>query len=373
MKMICRGRPQLYRKEKTMPALRDLFDKLPCPCSNDRVLLLTHNDLDGAGATILTKAVFKNANVINCSNGNMDEMILQEVTSSTASEKYDLILICDISCGEETARIIDSTPNRPKLVLLDHHQTATDLNKYDWACVSEYMPSDSVRACDYKNMDNYKAMQSGTAWLYDFLCFHGLLRDANVRRPELLSRFVQLVSEWDTWEWTNVFHDDESKKLNSVFHLYDMKFFTIKMLRRLASNENSLFRIDDEELLEIEQTKIDAHLKSTAKNMYTCSIKLPNDRKYSAVFCSTGKYISDVFEMMKNTYPDKDLYIICYGTGISIRTVNPEINAADIASRYEGGGHPGAAGFTVSKECQANFIRKAMRAQIRFTKPNPVK
>ena len=42
---------------------------------DSKILLLTHNDLDGEGASIIMKYFFHNVEVRHCSNSKMDEEI----------------------------------------------------------------------------------------------------------------------------------------------------------------------------------------------------------------------------------------------------------------------------------------------------------
>lgn len=62
---------------------------------------------------------------------------------------------------------------------------------------------------------------------------------------------------------------------------------------------------------------------------------------------------------MRETYPEIDLFIINYGTGISIRSDKENINVGKIVKTFGGGGHKGSGGFKLSKEKSRIALRKA--------------
>lgn len=66
--------------------------------------------------------------------------------------------------------------------LLDHHKTALHFNDYDWGKVI-------VEQEDGK-------LASATSLLYEYLADNGYLEE----KPAI-SEFVELVRQYDTWEW----------------------------------------------------------------------------------------------------------------------------------------------------------------------------
>ena len=60
-----------------------------------------------------------------------------------------------------------------------------------------------------------------------------------------------------------------------------------------------------------------------------------------------------------------DLYFVHYGTGISIRT-DTDLNVAQFAMNYGGGGHPGAGGIKISQELLQNQLEAALNGTVYY-------
>lgn len=342
----------------------DMFKTLAGVSSSARVLLITHNDLDGTWPTVLAKAVFRSVTVIHCSNAVMSSAIKYHVTNPETSTLYDIVIACDISCTEEDAAIIDAYPNRVKFILLDHHPTAKHLNKYKWAVVSELAPEDDSRYKKFQLPSGYQLKASGTALLFNYIEFFSL--DENSKADwETMTTYVHMVSAYDTWEWHDVFGPSYEicRQLNSLLYIYGIDRFERMFLERVLHPIGSLLSAEDYEWLETEQKKIDDHISRLKNAIQECTIEF-GGTQYSAVFCYTGQYLAQVFEYMRDTYVGKDLYIINSGTSISVRATKPEINAGAIVTAFGGGGHPGAAGFKIPFEQQVAYLEKAFEGKI---------
>lgn len=341
--------------------INNAFNKLPTLNKNDRILLLTHTDMDGSGPAVLLKLLFPEINIIHCSNSTMSETIKNNITNSEYADMYDKIIACDISCSEEDAEIINAHENSRKLILLDHHKSASYLNKYDWAVVAVEYIHNSLR--NYNRDLANAAHSSGTSIMFDYLCCN-TEKDVNLS-PILTTtvrKFVNLIAEYDTWDWVTLLdRKSDCERLNSIFYIYRSEVFERKMTERLKNDE--IFLPIDDELIEIENSKIDDHLKCIAK-YFKKSTAVINDKSYSIVHCVCTKYATQTFDLMKTNYPDADLYIINYGLGISIRATRSDIDVSEIVSKFKGGGHFGAGGFTIPYEKQKAYLELALEATI---------
>ncbi len=338
----------------------DLFQKLNRPKITDNILLLTHIDMDGAGPSILLQSCFKNVTVRHCSNNTMSEDIKNSILEDEQDPQYDFIIACDISCNKYDAAIINKSKNCNKLVILDHHMTAEYLNVYDWACVSSITPSDTKRI---EYIDS-KCLQSGTSLMYDYLDYCNMLQ--HIKNPALCMQMVNTITLYDTWDWVNIYQKQnmDPYKLNTLFSIYGTDMFEETMISRINNiTVNKLFNNTDKLLLRIEDEKIKSHIKRIEKHIHTGSLTLKNET-YSIVLCYTSDYLQDTFDLMKTSYPDKDIYIINYGTGISMRAMKPDINIGLIAKEYGGGGHPGAGGFKITWEDQLTYLAKTFSGTI---------
>lgn len=336
---------------------KDLYKLKP----DDRILLITHSDLDGSGPVVILNKYFKHVDVQHCTNAVMSYSIREAVLETLNEGEYDVVVACDLSVEEADAKLIDASPNKEKFVLIDHHLTAEWLNKYAWASVESNLLEDSYRAQAYEGLpENLNRSSSGTSLLYNYLIYIGIITD---RDPDL-DMFVHIVACYDTWDWMNTFTDaDICYDLNLLYNVYGSEVFDREFSARfttmdVAAIEN--FNKQNKLLLEIEENKRDNFLKYVDRHFQTGKITI-QDKEYSVCLWVGNSYLNDVFMKMKEHWPNRDLYIICYGTGISVRKTddNENINVGEIVKMFKGGGHNAAGGFKIPTGLQMGYIQAA--------------
>lgn len=340
---------------------KDLFSKFKCPKQDDEILLLTHTDLDGSGPVLLLKCIFKNLTIRHCSNKEMSWCIKNAVCNPMVSKEYNTIFACDISCSKDDAIKIQNNPNHNKLIILDHHASASYLNVYTWACIEPNLIDDSYRKKLYP--ENANGLSSGTSLMYDFLDYNNLIN--NIPNLKLTQQLVQMIAAWDTWDWSNIFGKDKSYTyLDILFDMYGMIYLEQKIFDKIndASCTN-IFDETDNMFLNIAETKIQTYLKSIQHGIKTGNLCI-NQKMYSCVFCAANEYMADVFDCMEELYPDYALYFINYGTGLSFRTTNSDINVGQILAPLGGGGHPGAGGIKIAFDTQQSAIEKTLQSTL---------
>lgn len=367
--------------------VKDPFKNLPCLKINgnkQRILLLTHTDLDGSGAVIILKAAMPETvevDVKYCANGIMSKEILNSVTKNDIARKYDLIIACDISCNISDAASINNSANRYKFVLLDHHDTALNLNKFEWACVHPGMVETEQKKLVYDEKMQL-CHSCGTSLMYDYLKHNGFISDTETLNcavdVDTLFYLTTNITLYDTWDFVNVFNktDISPYDLNVLFYAMGAEIFEESMLSRCKhrheDSPNSkppippYHRIFDtfiKTILKIEYNKIKKHKEKIAKTLINGEITLDN-QVYSVVYCYTNEYLRDAFDVMKDTYPCSDLYAINYGTGVSVCTSNPDIHVGNLLKSIGGGGHAGAGGVKLSTEEQKKYIEAAFKTTI---------
>lgn len=286
-----------------------------------RVKVITHNDLDGVACGILGKLSFGDeCEVVTVNYDAITQTVLETLKQIN---EYERIYITDISVSPETARVID-TANNPdnKILLFDHHQTAKHLVTYQWATIE--MPP-----------------ESGASLFYKYLKQNNLLPD-----HESIKQFVELVRQYDTWEWAKV-NNPAPVELNSLYHIYGNKHFVDVMLKRFKENKDTFeFTETDRMLLEIEETKIKNYVDAKAKTLIKTKW---NGYNTGILFAET--YIPQITEhVMKNNTDIDILMIVQPDKVISLRTAREDINVGMLAKMYGGGGHPKAAGITVDSD-----------------------
>lgn len=330
-----------------------IFGKLDRPSISDKVLLLTHNDMDAAGVEILCRLVFNNLTVKHLNNSIMSQGILDSVKKNTIIREYDMILIADISCTLDVADEIDNVIGNNKLVLLDHHDTALDLNKYRWAAVHSELLTDSFMKNKYIGKDN--AHSSGASLMYDYLKYCGILKETN-----LLKELIHIIAAYDTWDWNYLLGKEEKyETMDKLCDIYGLEMFVEEMFTRLVDDKttDTLFNEKDIKLLSNYEDKVNEHLAFIKDYLFEDKLTFDNDKVYNVVWCFTGSYLQETFALMKEVYKNRDLYIINYGTGISFRTDKPDLHIGNfVKDRYSGGGHAGAGGFSLSHEVKRKCL-----------------
>ena len=174
--------------------------------------LLSHNDLDGVGCGILAKLAFgKEIKVRYNSVSGLD----REVEWFLENDDQDTFLfITDLSVNAENeVRLEQFYQDGGKVQLLDHHKTALHFNEYNWAQVT-------VEEEEGK-------LASATSLLYEYLTSHHLLEPTDA-----ITEFVELVRQYDTWEWEKN-NNDRAQRLNALFFLISIGEFEEKMILRL--------------------------------------------------------------------------------------------------------------------------------------------
>lgn len=297
------------------------------------IKLFTHLDLDGIGCAILAQLTFgKNVDITYCNYDEVDVLVREYI--SKMDKGHDTCFITDISIKDDLASEIDRE-YKNNFKLFDHHKTALDLNKYDW--------------CVVETMNNKKGLQTcGTELFYEYLIEHKYLK-------EDVKDFVKLVTNYDTWRWTEVGNMGLiSKKMNDLLYLYGRDEFVKWCLDKFKSRKSFLrFDKEDELLLQFNQKEIDKYIDSKEKEMI---ISCDGEYKYGVVFAE--KYFSELGNELCTRNPNLD-YVAMVNVGtysISYRTIKENIDVGQVAKRYGGGGHQKAAGLDFHNHIVTQFI-----------------
>lgn len=326
---------------------------------DSKILLLTHNDLDGSGSAVLLRSIFDNVTVVHCSNATMDYQIKQSIVNKEICDLYDAIFVTDISCTAYTASQINHDPDIVKLFLLDHHTTAAYLNRYKWAFVESEMLKKSFRIASYHGRPG---KSSGTSLMYDFLQYYRFTK--YIYNDDLARLLVFMITAYDTWDWVEVFNKEgKYHDLNTLFWIYQADLFDDVFTEKMSTIGMALMSESEKFILKIEKNRIAKTVETKMNGCVTGSFDF-HDHKYTIVYCYAEQHMSDIFDKMKQDYSDRDIALINYGTGISMRSINPEVNVANIVKELGGGGHPGAGGFKIPFENQKEYFENALNTKI---------
>ena len=99
-----------------------------------RIYHLSHTDLDGYGAQIVTNYYFKDVKFYNSNYGKEIDEKFYRILSQIGDEKA-IILITDLNLSLEQCEDFQNalSEKNAKLLLLDHHQSGAECaSKYGW-------------------------------------------------------------------------------------------------------------------------------------------------------------------------------------------------------------------------------------------------
>lgn len=301
--------------------------------------LFSHNDLDGVGCGIVAKLAFGNKiNVKYLPVGALDYQVASYLEKeAAASSKETILFITDLSVNEENEKKIDEFVRQGgRVTLIDHHKTASHLNQYDWGHVTV-------------QYDNGR-LTCATSLLYDFL-----IGEKQLERSDALDEFVELVRQYDTWEW-DVNNNMKAKQLNDLFFMTTIDEFEERMINRLETHSHFQFSEFEEKLLAIEEDKIERYIRRKNREIVQVFMK-----PYFAGIVHAESYHSELGNALGKEHEHLD-YIVILNLGsrkISFRTVHDHVDVSTIASKLGGGGHAKASGSRLTEQGFETYVRAA--------------
>ena len=291
------------------------------------IKLITHSDLDGIGCEILFKYIHGDkAEVAIAETYNVNE-IVESALDDLENKKYTKLFITDLSVNEKLAKRIND--NDMNVTLLDHHPSAEFLNKYKFANVI---------------IESGRGKECGMRLLASHYCEY--LQHASFE----LVKFVELVRQYDTWEWKEKYNNIDAKKLNDLLYILGREKFVNLMLQKLRNNED-LFDETINLVLELKQNEIDNYINTKEKDLI-----VKNVLGYTVGIIICDMFSSELGNVLSERHPELDFIAIIKQNSVGLRCVKDEINLTEIAKHFNGGGHKKASGFPMDKIKLNNFI-----------------
>jgi len=294
--------------------------------------LLSHTDLDGVGCGVLAKLAFGDRIKIRY---NSIASLNREVEWFLENEERNThLFITDLSVNEENEkRLEEFYQTGGKVQLLDHHKTALHFNEYEWGHVVVE--------------DNEGSLASGTSLFYEYLIENELIQTSNA-----VDEFVELVRQYDTWEWEKN-NNQEAHRLNALFFLISIDEFEEKMVNRLQNSDHFFFDEFEQKILDMEEDKVERYIRRKRRELVQTSID-----DYLAGIVYAESYHSELGNELGKEYPHLD-YIAMLNMGgkrISLRTIHDHVDVSEVAGHYGGGGHSKAAGCSLTNEAYNQFV-----------------
>jgi uncharacterized protein len=298
------------------------------------MIIFTDIDLDGLGCGLIAKLAFGDkANVYYCSYRNLNQRV-ETVIKNPENNNVE-IYITDLAVNEMVEKKLEERFKQGKPVqMIDHHVTAMHFNQYKWGrVIPEYETGKKTCA---------------TSLFYDFL-----IENEKMERNKALEEFIELVRQYDTWEWDEN-NNVTAKRLNDLFYIRNREPFEEEMLKRLTENTDTFILSDTENmLLDIEEQKINRYIHSKSRQMVQTFID-----DYCVGIVHAEQYLSELGNALNNIYPHLDMIVLLNmgGKKMGFRTIHDEVNVAEFAKRYGGGGHPKASGSELTGEAFNQFV-----------------
>jgi oligoribonuclease NrnB/cAMP/cGMP phosphodiesterase (DHH superfamily) len=301
--------------------------------------LFTHNDLDGVGCGIIAKLAFgEDVAVSYNSIGRLNQQVEAFLERATAE---DILMVTDLSVNEDNEkRISQFVADGGKASLIDHHKSALHLNENSWAAVT-------VEQEDGR-------LTSATSLFYEYAVEQNWLS-----RSHNVEQFVELVRQYDTWEW-EANANLTAKRLNDLFFMCSIEEFEEKALGKLASDDSFDFDEVEQALLKVEESRVDRYIKRKKREVYQVTIG-----PHVAGVVHAENYHSELGNELSKEYSHLDYIAITMvgGKRLSLRTVHDDIDVSEVAGRYEGGGHQKASGCNLTEKAFKQFVEQTFYSE----------
>ena len=307
-----------------------------------KIKLLTQNDLDGVGCYIVAKILLAHqhhygVDVTYCTHSNIQEMMSETILKG---DDYEHIYMTDIVVYDDYIQQFFTPEVVEKTTIIDHHKSALDLNKYDFAHI-----------CIQRD----DKLMSGTYLFYQYLkkTYEFKLQLDIFNK---LERFVEAVRSYDTWDWSK-YNNLLAKDINDLLYIKGIKNFAEDMIEILLdTSDNLLLRETDCVLLTSERHRISNYIKAKEKDIFELQLY-----EYHLGVIFAEQYVSELGNQIALNYPEYDAIAIIGSRTVSLRTVKEDIDVSVLAKRFNGGGHKKAAGFPLTADVVSDYINIIFR------------
>jgi oligoribonuclease NrnB/cAMP/cGMP phosphodiesterase (DHH superfamily) len=343
-----------------------------------KVKVFTHNDLDGVSCALVLKKLYSSKNIsFNfqfIGYHQYDEIRKFFDFENGEARLYDYVFITDLNFTRQNYELylelplIDYFSERnayhnkdvnnifKKIFFIDHHKDSEQVFKNRsipmFDCIEYY---NDMMHCAAWQLAEWCIHKSSSEWVSATLGSENKDYNTNV---EWVRHYTDIVNDWDTFNWKNN-HNLVARDLNLLFtHIKREKFFLMqeqKVSPRFAFNKSEK-TIIKETLESIEKEYKRALDSSIVLDHINQHGQIFPDQQYIVI--RSDENTSLICDMIKEDILNKRIYIrynikyivnvsFKYGS-LNFRRIDDNINLAEIANWYGGGGHPFAAG------CQIN-------------------
>ena len=210
------------------------------------------------------------------------------------------------------------------ILVLDHHKTA----QAELAALPQAQTTwEQHKRCGVRLAAEFDMARSGAQMAWDFF--------GQRVRPFL----IDVVADRDLWKW----QIDRSREINAVIGSHEMTFETWdKLAARLQATPHHVAS-EGEAILRAHDKLVRQVIDTSKRRMVIGGMNVPVAAAPYALASDTAGTMAEG-EPFAATYVDGPK-----GRAFSLRSRKDGMDVSEIAARYGGGGHPGAAGFLVKR------------------------
>lgn len=293
----------------------------------------THTDLDGVGCACISQVALARREDVElevkyCNYSDIDNEVnklLDDLEEHRKIESYEAfrkhtILITDLSVNEETAKRLDAYNDKDTVVMLDHHKLPDSMRVRNWAVVAD------------------NGEESGTSLTFRY--FYG----NQIQGLQGIIDFVENVTLYDNWKFDPEVRS-RPQDFNKYMYTFGRKYFVNYITDQLTLFPNTGVDLDDE-LLEALYDRDEAYIKAVSRKA-----KPVTYNGLHGMYVFAEQQVSRMGHRILIENPTIDFAVIILAPGnVSLRSRDDgDIDVAEIAKHFGGGGHTHAAGYQLAE------------------------
>lgn len=277
-----------------------------------RMVLFSHIDLDGVGSRLMVQLIYPDIEI-----HHVDYNFELDMNNRKIMADADSIIFTDISINRDMAKLLESTRQQGKqLLLLDHHASALenlgDLG-YEWIHID--------------------TSQSGA-----LLAYHYFENEIKSKYPNDAANYevvAKLVSDYDLWE--------HKYSQSVVLQFYWSKVGNEDFIKRFLQKSSAVFTPEEQSLIKESEDALAESYQIASSNMEWETDSY--GRKWILIK-SIGLMYSLVASRILKENPDA-VYCVVMGKKNNLSFRSTGFDVKSIAEKLGGGGHPQAAGCSI--------------------------
>ena len=297
-----------------------------------KTLLITHKaDIDGLSPVIFLKILRGNIDYILL-NANEINQKISEIINNKSYLQYDEIFVTDLTLDKNSCELIMKTG---VFHTFDHHASNLISNNYPFGQAIS-VNEDGIKECATSLI--FKYLKKNYPDIFD---------------KEVFETYTELVRLNDTWDWAidnNIF----AKKLNDLHGILGREKYIENYIEFLKNNDKFYYTDKQEFLLEVENDRIQRYLEESERTMFHATLC---GKRCGIVFAEQNRSLLGNYLAEKYSHLIDFVVIINMQQGISFRCSKDNIDVAEIASVYGGGGHTKASGSPMDNSLKREVIK----------------